>query len=181
MVTTSPARTDRSNQLARYEEAVDSYGAALVRLARSYEADPDLRQDLVQEIHLALWRSLALFDGGCSLRTWVYRVAHNAAATQVVKSRRQRSPLLVGLEAIDTLASDDNPDRVVERQLLLDELSALVRQLKPLDRQITVMYLEGLDASSIAEVTGISPGNVATKIHRIKSILAVRARQARTR
>ena len=171
---------DRSNQQAHYEEAVASYGAALARLARSYEADSDSRQDLVQEIHLALWRSLSLYDGGCSLRTWVYRVAHNAAASHVVRARRQRSPLLVGLEAIDTLANDDNPESATERRLLLDELFALIQQLKPLDRQITVMYLEGLDAASIAEVTGISAGNVATKIHRIKNILAARARQARS-
>jgi RNA polymerase sigma-70 factor, ECF subfamily len=180
-VTTPPDLAERSNQLARYEEAIDSYGAALVRLARSYEADPDVRQDLVQEIHLALWRSLALFDGGCSLRTWVYRVAHNAAATHMVKARRQRSALLVGLDAIDAVAGDDNPGGGLERQLLLDELSALVQQLKPLDRQITVMYLEGLDAASIAEVTGISPGNVATKIHRIKHILAGHAGRRRIR
>jgi RNA polymerase sigma-70 factor, ECF subfamily len=61
----------------RYEEASAAYGAALERLARAYEADPDRRRDLLQEIHIALWRSLEGFDGRCSLRTWVYRVAHN--------------------------------------------------------------------------------------------------------
>jgi DNA-directed RNA polymerase specialized sigma24 family protein len=34
----------------------------------------------LQEIRIALWRSFANFDGRCSLRTWVYRVAHNTAA-----------------------------------------------------------------------------------------------------
>jgi RNA polymerase sigma-70 factor (ECF subfamily) len=52
-----------------------------------------------------------------------------------------------------------------------------VQQLKPLDRQLTVLYLEGLDAASIAEVTGMSANNVATKVHRIKKILAARARK----
>jgi RNA polymerase sigma-70 factor, ECF subfamily len=41
-----------------------------------------------------------------------------------------------------------------------------------LDRQVILSYLEGMDAASIAEITGISPGNVATKVHRIKNILA---------
>jgi RNA polymerase sigma-70 factor (ECF subfamily) len=50
----------------------------------------------------------------------------------------------------------------------------LIRQLKPLDRQIIFSYLEGLDAASIGEITGLSPGNVATKIHRIKTILTRR-------
>jgi len=47
-------------------------------------------------------------------------------------------------------------------------------QLKPIERQVILLYLEGTDAASIAEITGISAGNVATKIHRIKKILAGR-------
>ena len=53
-----------------YEEAAATFGAALGRLARAYEADPEKRRDLLQEIHLALWRSFEGFDGRCSLRTW---------------------------------------------------------------------------------------------------------------
>jgi RNA polymerase sigma-70 factor (ECF subfamily) len=63
-----------------YEEAVSTHGPALDRLARAYEADPETRRDLLQEIHLALWRSLDSFQSRCSLRTWIYRVAHNVAA-----------------------------------------------------------------------------------------------------
>jgi RNA polymerase sigma-70 factor (ECF subfamily) len=58
-----------------------------------------------------------------------------------------------------------------------DELAVLyelIGQLKPLDRQVMVAYLEGMDAASTAEITGLSAGNVATKIHRIKHILARR-------
>jgi RNA polymerase sigma-70 factor, ECF subfamily len=72
-----PARNANPDQL--YAEAADTYGAALERLARAYEANPDRRQDLLQEIHLALWRSLEHFAQRCSRRTWVYQVAHNIA------------------------------------------------------------------------------------------------------
>jgi RNA polymerase sigma-70 factor (ECF subfamily) len=43
--------------------------------------------------------------------------------------------------------------------------------LKPLDRQIILLYLEGEAAAEIAEVTGLSAANVATKIHRLKGVL----------
>jgi RNA polymerase sigma-70 factor (ECF subfamily) len=62
----------------------------------------------------------------------------------------------------------------VDRQHLLERLSELILRLKPLDRQVILSYLEGLEAASIGEITGISPVNVATKIHRIKRILAKR-------
>jgi RNA polymerase sigma-70 factor (ECF subfamily) len=74
-----------------YGHAAETLGAALGRLARAYERDADQRRDLLQEIHVALWRSLSRFDGRCSLRTWVYRVAHNTAISKTVR-RRPRGP-----------------------------------------------------------------------------------------
>jgi RNA polymerase sigma-70 factor (ECF subfamily) len=56
----------------------------------------------------------------------------------------------------------------------LARLMALVQRLNPPDRQLTLLYLEGLDAAAIGEVTGLSPGAVATKVHRLKALLAKR-------
>jgi RNA polymerase sigma-70 factor (ECF subfamily) len=157
-----------------YRESAATYLAALERLARAYEADPENRRDLLQEIHLALWRSFKSFDGRCSLRTWVYRVAHNAAASHVARQRKRLLVPLLSLEEAEAAPNPDNDEANVGKQQALDRLLELVRQLKPLDRQVIVSYLEGLDASAIAEITALSPINVATKIHRIKRVLAQR-------
>ena len=162
-----------STQDELYQQAADAYGPALERLARSYEADPEIRRDLLQEIHIGLWRSMEAFDGRCSLRTWVYRVAHNIASSHVMRQRRHNSRILVALEELENM-----PDQPVapdaDRREAMERLAALIRQLNPLDRQVILSYLEGMDAASIGEITGLSPGNVATKIHRIKAILARR-------
>jgi RNA polymerase sigma-70 factor (ECF subfamily) len=63
---------------------------------------------------------------------------------------------------------------IADRHIALERLTELIRELKPLDRQVVLLYLEGVDAAGIAEVTGISSGNVATKIHRLKNILTRR-------
>lgn len=149
-----------------YQEVAKTYGSSLDRLARAYEADPDTRRDLLQDIHLQLWRSFAHFDGRCSLRTWVYRVAHNVATGHVVRQRRIKQPL-ASIEEIEAMPSHDRPDVAVA----LERLSTLIQQLKPIDRQIIVSYLEGMDASATAEITGLSAANVAMKVHRIKNIL----------
>jgi len=159
-----------------YQDAANSYGAALDRLARAYEADPDTRRDLLQDIHVALWRSFAAFDGRCSVRTWMYRVAHNVAASHVLRQRRTREQALVGLEELENLP-DANSGQAADRNHALDRLLQLVQRLKPLDRHVILAYLEGFDAASIGETTGLSAGNVATKIHRIKSMLARRFQQ----
>ena len=161
-----------SRQDELYQAAAEAFGAALERLARGYEADPDRRRDLLQDVHLALWKSLASFDERCSVRTWVYRVAHNVAASHVIREHRRHSRTLVGLDVLDTLPSGKDGNLAVDQRLALERLLRLVRRLKPLDRQVIMSYLEGLDAVSIGEITGISPGNVATKIYRIKNILA---------
>jgi RNA polymerase sigma-70 factor (ECF subfamily) len=153
-----------------YEEAAAAYAAALDRLARAYELDPDARRDLLQEIHLHLWRSFAQFDRRCSVRTWVYRVAHNIATKHVIRQRRIRSGL-VSLEEIETLPASDRGEFAACRAEALERLGLLIRRLKPLDRQIIVSYLEGMDGASIAEITGLSAANIAVKIHRIKEIL----------
>ena len=106
--------TSRQDEL--YREAASSYGAALERLAHGYEADPDRRRDLVQEIHLALWQSFAGFDGRCSVRTWIYRVAHNVAASHVIREHRSNSRTLVGLEALETLPVDNDGERVADQR-----------------------------------------------------------------
>jgi RNA polymerase sigma-70 factor (ECF subfamily) len=163
----------------QYRQAVADYGPALVRLARAYEANPDTRQDLLQDVHLALWRSFAGFDNRCSLRTWVYRVAHNAAASHVLRSRRAKTGSHVSLDEIEEqggLPARDENHPSLEQAQILDRLYAMIQSLNPFDRQVILLYLEGVDAVSIGEVTGISAGNVATKIHRIKTILIGRFR-----
>jgi RNA polymerase sigma-70 factor (ECF subfamily) len=158
-----------ASQDDRYREAAALYGAALERLARAYEADPDHLRDLLQEIHLAVWRSFAAWNTRCSLRTWVYRVAHNAAISHVIRQRRIHSAVLVSLEELEHLPHPSAPDD--GRRHALDRLLTLVHRLKPLDRQVILSYLEGLEAAEIGEITGLAPGAVATRIHRLKNVL----------
>jgi RNA polymerase sigma-70 factor (ECF subfamily) len=160
-----------------YRKAVNEHGAALERLARAYEAGPEDRRDLLQEIHIALWRSFNGFDERCTLRTWVYRVAQNIAVTHIYRSRKTEKLNLLSIEDLEESerpAATDSTATTVETQLILVQLYALIQRLNPAERQIITLYLEGLDAASIGEITGISPGYVATKIHRIKQILANR-------
>ena len=156
-----------------YTEVAAEYGSPLERLARGYERDSDKRRDLLQEIHIALWRSLARFDGRCSLRTWVYRVAHNVATSRVIRAK-QHQPIFVAVEGLESIPDGIDGEALVDRRRTLEKLYELIRQLRPIDRQVMLLYLESVDAATIAEVTGLSPANVATKIHRIKLLLTRR-------
>ncbi len=166
----STIASEGADQDGLYQEAADAYGPSLERLARAYEANPETRRDLLQDLHLQLWRSFAHFDRRCSLRTWVYRVAHNVATRHVVRQRRIRNSL-ASIEELEAMPSPDHAGLITHQEQALDRLSILIQRLKPLDRQIILSYLEGMDANSTAEITGLSATNVAMKVHRIKQLL----------
>jgi RNA polymerase sigma-70 factor (ECF subfamily) len=172
-------RNTTSDEL--YARTIAEYGSALGRLACAYEADIDKRRDLIQEVHIALWRSFRSFEEKCSLRTWIYRVAHHAAISHVIRQRRSKTRSLMSLEEIEAMPDDGSKEYNSDRRIDAERLLKLVHQLKPIDRQLMLLYLEDLDAASIGEITGISAGSVRVQIHRIKAILARRFHQGAKR
>lgn len=162
----------KSAQDARYLAAARTHGAMIERLARGYEADPELRRDLVQDIHAALWRSFAIFEGQCAEKSWVHRIAHNVGVTHMLTRRRIGKAQLVGLEQIEELPAGDDPEHATGERTLADRLLAAIHRLQPADRQVMLLYLEDLTAAEIGEVTGLSASAVAVRIHRIKALLA---------
>jgi RNA polymerase sigma-70 factor (ECF subfamily) len=154
-----------------YTRVVAEFGDSLARMAAAYEFNRTHQQDLLQEIHLALWRSFAGFRGQCSLRTWVYRVAHNTASSHVRHQKRSRYSRLVSLEELEELSGDSDTERAIDESAVLGKLGSIIQRLKPIDRDVILLYLEGMDAAAIGEVIGLLPANVAQKIHRTKKVL----------
>ncbi len=141
---------------ADLENVLRDNKAMLARIARHY-ARPGEQDDLLQDISIALWRSLNRFEGRSKLSTWVYRVAINTALQYV---RRRRLPT----EPLKSEPSDPNGmDRAM--QLLEDFLSTL----DPVNRAILLLDLEGVDKPDIAEVMGLSPGAIAVRMTRMKA------------
>jgi RNA polymerase sigma-70 factor (ECF subfamily) len=132
-----------------YEQIAREYGPALGRLASAYEGNAERRKDLLQEIHLAIRRSLPIFERRCSIRTWIYRVAHTTAYTHIARDRRRSKEQLYSLDELDDMAGTHDMENTTDRDQLLQRLNELISRLQVLDRQIILLYLEDLDAKSI--------------------------------
>ena len=106
------------------------------------------------------------------MRTWVYRVAHNVAVSHVLRRRRRPDRHLVGLDEVEI--PEDRPDvgASLDQARMLARIHDLLRKLKPTDREVFVLYLEGLAVDEIAEIAGLTHTNTGTKIHRIKRLLS---------
>ena len=126
------------------------YAAAFRRLAASYEADPSLQEDLYQEICLGVWRALPRFRGASSLRTYLYRIAHNQAPRHL--TRRRREPFRPDNEAEVLLRVPDpagNPEASALDRDRRTRLAAAIRRLPLSLHQPLVLKLEGLSDREI--------------------------------
>ena len=169
----------RADHRAAYEDLLRRYVAPLRRLAWSYEHDPAGREDLFQEIAMALWTALPRFRGESSERTWVYRVAHNTALTFTASRRRRDSREQPG-EPPQEPALPASQERDAIEQQRRNLLWAAVQALPLDERQIVVLHLEGLSAAEIEAITGVSAGAVATRLTRFRQRLATQLRSAHT-
>lgn len=157
-----------------FSDAIARFGGAIARMARGYEADADLRRDLEQDIQVALWQSLARFDGRCALSTWVWRVAHNRGISHIIARRRHSRRRWSNIEDIDLPDPDPTPFDHATSDRAMTLILSIIERLDPPDRQILLLYLEGVAATETGEITGVSPEVVATKVHRFKAMLTRR-------
>jgi len=142
---------------------MDAYSAPVRRLCSAYASATADREDLFQEIFLAIWRSLPAFRGESSERTWLYRIAHNVALTWQLRDRRRQSRHTILDEATSAEAEHTDLRRM--------DLEKAVAQLNPADRSMTLLWLEGLTAAQIEEVTGVQAPTVAVRLSRIRKQL----------
>lgn len=138
-------------------------------MAGAYEPDPNERQDLVQEIVFALWNALPSFRSECSERTFAFRIAQNRCLTHRWK-RRRRDAQFVALDDTSEIP-DVSSDNTAHLELQRHELAAALQQLPDVQRDVVVLSLEGLANAEIAEILGISDGNVAVRLSRGRSRL----------
>jgi RNA polymerase sigma factor (sigma-70 family) len=162
-------RHSRRKELERqYEELLREFGPGLSRLAASYESHTHVREDLLQNIRLALWTALPGFRGECSLRTFVYRIAHNRGLSHAYGRRRQL-PEADEPEGIIDPKSD--PESTAIENAMQARLARAIRSLPLAYRQVITMTLESLPHAEIALVLGISENNVAVRLNRARVLL----------
>jgi len=159
---------DINEQQQRFLAWTRDHGAIVHHVVNGFAAGDD-RNDLLQEVLLAVWKSIPAFRGQAKPTSYLYRVCHNAALlwTRTEKNYRRR------VDQFSALASNDSsphPDALTEERLA--KLYSSIRQLKPLDRSLILMSLDGVSYREMAEVLGLSESNIGVKINRIKNQLA---------
>lgn len=151
------------SQNADFAQLLKDYAPLLARVASTYEADPSLRKDLIQDMSLAVWRALDGFRGEASLKTFVARIAHNRAVDHVLKETRRQDRHHLN-EPLESLSS---PTTVHKHESVMDLMAAL-RKLDIGYRQVLALQLEGFNQAEIGSALGLSEVNVAQRARRAR-------------
>lgn len=147
------------------------HGALITRIAQSHEHDRGRAEELVQDIHLAIWQALPRFRGEANLRTYIARIAQNRAVSHV--AREARLPIAAPLDPYDDVVPsvEQTPAEAAVEADQRRRLERAVREL-PLGLRLTVtLALEGFSPEEVATVLGISASATAVRLHRAKTAL----------
>lgn len=147
-----------------FTELVNGNKGIIYKICNCYCSTREDREDLAQEIVYNLWKSFPKFEEVAKFSTWMYRIALNVAISFYRKETRS-----IAYSPFDeSLIIFDEPYEKDENVLLLFRF---IGELKEMDRLVILLYLEDKNYKEIAEITGITETNVATKINRIKQNL----------
>ena len=155
-----------------FELIINKYHNSLYKVAATFESDPDILQDLHQEILFAIWKSLPNFNNKSSIHTFIYRIAYNQALMHVANANRV-SQHQKNNDDLDLMPNNNisEPDQYTSRQLDGQKLISIIRQLPVMKRQLITLSLEGFSYKEIAEITGLNSNNIAVQLNRSKKQL----------
>ncbi len=145
-----------------FEEIYNNYNQKIFRLCMSYSNDRDLAKDLTQETFIQVWTNLSKFRNEASIGTWIFRIASNICLRQIERSKKN--------------ITSELPFQIEEKQEESNDtqiafLYKCISELPETDRLIISLVLEEQPQKEIADILGISEGNIRVKIHRIKQLL----------
>ena len=152
---------------AAFEELVRAHSGAVYAHALRFFGNQHAAEDVLQEVLIKMYRSLAGFDGRAALSTWLYRVTRNVCLDTLRSGARRPEPV----DPVDlALTANDDTEATAVNQVALERA---VRALSPEDRDaLNAVTLFGLSYAEAGEVLGVPEGTVKSRVFRARRILA---------
>ncbi len=150
---------------AAFKKIFEANSKKIFHLCYGYTGDEDSANDLMQETFLKVWQNLDKFRNQAMISTWIYRIAVNTCLTYLRSEKRQaKDELTPELE-------ETTGEVVSEKNEQVALLYKCISKLEESERIIITMVLDEVPYPEIAEISGISEGNLRVKVFRIKQRL----------
>jgi RNA polymerase sigma-70 factor (ECF subfamily) len=162
-----------------FRKLVETVHPHLVRFIGRRFRDPDLIQDVLQDVFLAAHRSLPRFEGKSKLTTWLYSLAHHKVCDRLAEKYRM-GPAEPGFwgSGWEMESAAPLPDERLHQ-------SRLVRWIEEASEGIPELYrepyrlrdVEGLSGEEAAAALGISQTLIRVRLHRARCLIVERIRK----
>lgn len=139
-------------------EIIQENEALIYKVVSFYANNEHPRNDLYQEVVLNLWKAYPSFRGESKISTWMYRIALNTCISFYRRKNINLNYTDNFVDVMEEIPMDDN----------LKDLYKLINKLNDIEKALVLLYLEDKSYKEIAEITGITMTNVATRLNRIK-------------
>lgn len=168
----------RSGDKAACAQCIELHSPDVYRLAMRLLGDPTEAEDVVQETFTNAFHSIQSFEGRSGLKTWLYRIAMNAALGRL----RKHPDIDASVEDIEADEAGITPEQLFDwcclpepdfdSQEAHEQIAEAIAALPESLRQVFLLReLEGLSTQDTAEALGISQENVKVRLHRARMAL----------
>lgn len=155
-----------------FARLVERHAGMVMAVCRRYAGDD--AEDAAQETFVKAWRAASTFSGRSSVRTWLYRIAVNAARDRLRRDRRR--PATADVDVADLAERLSDPADIDEQLAARGVDPALRRalaQLPPTQREVVVLAdVFGLGHAELAHRQSVAPGTIKSRLHRGHARLA---------
>lgn len=174
----------QSGSEAAFASLIAQYSRPVYSLIARSLRDPADAADVTQDVFVKVFRSIHSFQGGSSLRTWIYRIAiHEASNQRRWWSRHKKQELTLDESQQnaegetfclgDILpAADASPYDNVAQAQVKQRIEAALHQIPEIFRTAVVLReIEGFAYEEIAEILQTNVGTVKSRLMRGRAAL----------
>lgn len=168
-------------ELDDFDRVIQTHWPHIFRFALVSVRDRDVAQTIAQDCFVKAYGARVSFRGDASVSTWLLRIAVNLIR-DYGRNLRLQFWKRAAMSSVDPAAIESwiagkeaSPE---ERTLLRERIEAVWRSTEILSarqREVFLLrFVEDLDLSEIASVTGLTLGSVKTHLHRAVGALKQR-------
>jgi len=148
---------------------VDKYKNMVFSIALQISRDREEAEEIAQDSFIKAFQSLKSFQGKAKFSSWLYRIVHNTAISQIRKKEKGRISI-DDTNIPETLYMESKKNH---ESLSLEErkkyLEVAMDSLEKEERMLTILYYyEDRDLDEIAEITGMTKTNTKVRLYRAR-------------
>jgi len=168
----------RDRDEAAIRSIMQSNNRRLFRLARGILRNDSEAEDVVQETYVRAFTHLDQFRGDSSLSTWLSRIAMNEALGRLRGQRAIVELTSLPQQTLEAqiiqfpLAASTDPEKTMAQREIQQVVEHAIDEIpEPFRLVFITRVIEGMNVEETAEILGLKPETVKTRLHRARAML----------